>query len=103
MVDTLMTKHADRESMWLYENVRYRVQRCDLARFLILYHYGGMYADLDTFPNRPTYPQVSLELPRIPSRASSQGPECEMEVVVAKKATGELLECSLLGVLSLLA
>jgi len=92
MVDALMSKHADRESMWLYENARYGVQQCDVARFLILYVYGGMYADLDTFPNRPTYPQVSLGLPKIPSRAPMQDPEWEMEVIVATRGNANLLK-----------
>ena len=86
MVDALMAKHADRESMWLYENARYGVQRCDVARFLIMYVY------LDTFPNRPTYPQVSLGLPKIASRAPMQGPEWEMEVIVATRGNANLLK-----------
>ena len=48
MVDALMAKHADRESMWLYANARYSVQRCDVTHFLIMYVY------IDMFPHRPT-------------------------------------------------
>ena len=77
--------------MWLSENAQYGVQRCDLARFLILYYYGGLYADLDTFPNRRTYPQVSLDLPKIASRAPSQDAEWEMEVVVATRGNDAFL------------
>ena len=38
------------EYAWLwstYNGYAYFIQRCDVARYLILYHYGGVYADLD--------------------------------------------------------
>ena len=78
--------------MWLHGAVKFSVQRCDIARFLILHYYGGMYADLDIFPNRATYPQVSLGFPKIASRASSQLSEYEMEAVVATRGNVRLLE-----------
>lgn len=31
----------------IYENYRYPVQRVDALRYLLLYHYGGIYLDLD--------------------------------------------------------
>jgi len=91
MVDTMFSTHASPDIMRLYKKVKYGVQRYDIARFLILYRYGGMYAELDTFPNRRTYPQVSLGLPKIASRAPCQDAEWEMEVVIATRGNDALL------------
>ena len=49
----------------MYIKVRYPVMRCDIARMLIIHSYGGLYADLDTKPNRTWYQQFPLALPRI--------------------------------------
>ena len=49
----------------MYSDVRYPVMRCDIARILIIHSYGGLYADLDTKPNRTWYQQFPLALPRI--------------------------------------
>lgn len=32
----------------IYNNYKYEIQRCDSIRPFILYHYGGLYADMDT-------------------------------------------------------
>jgi len=37
----------------LYSGYRLNIQRADLARYLVLYEYGGMYADLDMSAARP--------------------------------------------------
>jgi mannosyltransferase OCH1-like enzyme len=34
-----------------YHQFPYSIQRADIARYLILYHEGGFYCDLDVFPN----------------------------------------------------
>jgi len=34
---------------YLYKKFPYNIQKYDFARYLILYHYGGIYADLDYF------------------------------------------------------
>jgi hypothetical protein len=49
----------------MYTTVRYPVMRADMARLLILHAYGGLYADLDTFPTRAWYKQSSLAVTRI--------------------------------------
>lgn len=36
----------------LYQDFRFEIQRCDFVRYLILYHYGGIYLDLDMYPIR---------------------------------------------------
>ena len=51
MVDTLIQQKAPQWLQDLYNGVRYAVQRVDVARFFILFLYGGLYADLDVFPN----------------------------------------------------
>lgn len=33
-----------------YHNVRHKIMKVDIIRFLILYHYGGFYSDLDVIP-----------------------------------------------------
>eukprot|EP01118_Nematostelium_gracile_P009062 TRINITY_DN3038_c0_g1_i1.p1 TRINITY_DN3038_c0_g1~~TRINITY_DN3038_c0_g1_i1.p1 ORF type:complete len:306 (+),score=45.44 TRINITY_DN3038_c0_g1_i1:187-1104(+) len=41
------------EYPWLYEDYKsypYNIQRADLARYVLLYHEGGTYADLDAWP-----------------------------------------------------
>lgn len=35
----------------IYDSYSYSIQRADLGRLLILHHAGGIYADLDVFPN----------------------------------------------------
>ena len=62
------------------------MQRADIGRFFILFKYGGLYADLDVFPNRDTFPQVSLGVCKMLARNTKTNrlkPEWEIEVVVA--------------------
>ena len=37
----------------LFRSYRYEIQRCDVIRYLLLYRYGGWYADMDYYCNRP--------------------------------------------------
>ncbi|PYI21879.1 hypothetical protein BO99DRAFT_52528 [Aspergillus violaceofuscus CBS 115571] len=37
----------------IYESYPYHVLRADLLRYLLLYYYGGFYADMDIYPARP--------------------------------------------------
>lgn len=62
MVDSLIKRHYP-EYMDVYNGYSHWVQRADFARYIILYHYGGIYSDIDiecikgiryllkTFPN----------------------------------------------------
>jgi len=36
------------EFLMIYQSFKYDVQRWDAIRYMILYHYGGVYADLDS-------------------------------------------------------
>jgi mannosyltransferase OCH1-like enzyme len=35
-----------------WEKYHWNIQKCDSIRYFILYHYGGIYCDLDNIPNR---------------------------------------------------
>ena len=37
----------------MYKNYTYEIQRCDLVRYFCLYRYGGIYADMDYYCNKP--------------------------------------------------
>lgn len=41
-------EHIDMFNKYIYE-----IQRCDVVRYLILHRYGGWYADMDYYCNRP--------------------------------------------------
>ena len=61
MVETLMRSQYDQ--FWdMYQHVRYPVMRADIARIAILHAYGGLYADLDTMPNRQWYAEAPLAI-----------------------------------------
>ena len=96
----------------MYKRVRFPVMRCDIGRIIILHAYGGLYADLDTEPNRSFFKQVDLALPRIQipdkhkpkcgptamkKKKKKKGPAEEktfldMEVIVARRGNGLLLK-----------
>ena len=59
----------------MYRSVRYPIMRADIARLLILHAYGGLYADLDTIPNRQWYEQTEFALARVkdPKRTTMSG------------------------------
>lgn len=41
------------EHLELFKKYEYEIQRCDAIRYLILHRYGGWYADMDYYCNRP--------------------------------------------------
>lgn len=41
------------EHMEMFKKYPYEIQRCDAIRYLILHRYGGIYADMDYYCNRP--------------------------------------------------
>ena len=78
----------------LYCGVRFPVQRADVARFFILYTLGGLYADLDTFPNLDRFPQVPLGMCKMqarPIKTNRHKFEWKIEVVVAEKGDMAIL------------
>ena len=88
----------------MYVRARFPVMRCDIGRYLILHHCGGMYADLDTMPTRTWYAEVPLALQRMKYCTNKSegsdfarvtgGANCcvDMEVIVAEKGNAKLLE-----------
>jgi len=50
-IDELFQLKHSKDLYLVYQSYFYAIQRSDLARLVILYHYGGIYADLDVFPS----------------------------------------------------
>ena len=58
-VDALIKQHY--HHLWdTYKGVPFAIMRADMARIAILHRYGGMYVDLDVFPNTNVFPQVEF-------------------------------------------
>ena len=58
-VETLM--HTRYHQFWdMYVQVPHPIMREDIGRIAILHSYGGIYADLDTIPNRLSFKQEKL-------------------------------------------
>ena len=52
MSKSLVTKFYP-EYYEMYKNYKYDIQRCDAVRYMILHRYGGLYADMDYYCNKP--------------------------------------------------
>lgn len=48
LIKTFYPEHTN-----MFNNYKYEIQRCDAIRYLILHRYGGWYADMDYYCNRP--------------------------------------------------
>lgn len=57
LVEKFYPEHTD-----MFKKYKYEIQRCDAIRYLILHRYGGWYADMDYFCNRPL-DEVHAEYP----------------------------------------
>ena len=94
-VDTLIQLEAPEWVQTLYRNVEFPVQRVDVCRFYILFKYGGLYADLDVFPNLATFPLVPLGMCKVLARKTRfmrRRHEWEIELLVAIAGNRFLLE-----------
>ena len=81
-VDTLM-RQSYPEHFAMYSEARFPVMRADMGRVAILHAYGGLYADLDTLPNRTSYDRADLAVVMV---APSQGKQyLDMEVLVGRQ------------------
>ena len=49
----------------MYHNVAFPVMRSYIARIAILHRFGGLYADLDTYPNRSAYSATSFAVQKV--------------------------------------
>lgn len=53
--DKTMEKFMKKNYSWFlntYNNYKYNIQKCDAWRYFVLYHYGGIYSDLDIIPKK---------------------------------------------------
>lgn len=57
---TFLTKHYP-WFMETYDGYRYPIQRIDALKYFILYHYGGIYMDLDISCRRPLDPLLTFD------------------------------------------
>lgn len=48
-----LIKYVYPEHIDLYRGYKYEIQRCDAVRYFMLHRYGGLYADMDYYCNRP--------------------------------------------------
>jgi mannosyltransferase OCH1-like enzyme len=48
-----LVKHHYAQHREMYDNYPYPIQKCDTIRYFILHRYGGLYADMDYYCNRP--------------------------------------------------
>lgn len=46
-------KYCYPEHTELFKSYSYEIQRCDAVRYFLLHRYGGLYADMDYYCNRP--------------------------------------------------
>ena len=64
------------QHLQMFKNYPYDIQRCDAIRYFILHRYGGLYADMDYYCNKPwdevvnKYPET-LYLVQTPNNISS--------------------------------
>ena len=71
----------------MYRLVRYPIMRCDICRIAILHTYGGLYSDLDVLPNRSSYEQASLALPRVQVLKKRKSAAMKNELSAKKETT----------------
>ncbi len=90
-VDTLIRqKYA---FMWeTYKNVRYPVMRADMGRVAILHYSGGIYSDMDVYPNRMEYMQRPLTVCVVPARDPRKKFILDMEVLIGEAKNPLLLQ-----------
>ena len=85
-VDTLMRTHY--EDFWdMYKDARFPVMRCDIGRIAILHRFGGLYSDLDVWPNRFEYKHSEFAVCSVPAGNKANGKHqrgyLDMEVLIA--------------------
>ena len=81
---------------WLldvYRDVRFAFpQRTDIARVCILVKYGGLYSDMDVFPNRDACAMAPFGVAKVPHIIEQRKFLYEMEVIVAERGHPVLLQ-----------
>ncbi len=97
-----LIKKSHPEYNEIYSGYRLNIQRADLARYLILYEYGGVYSDLDISGFRPMdellrmYPESNffsfVEITLTPERARSIGEREKIRRVGMEMGFGSIPE-----------
>ena len=85
MCDELITEYPNYTRM--YYSVKYSIMKVDIIRFIILHKYGGLYADLDIYPNIDKLKQHKI----IVSEQNDKRKLIEMEVLQSDKNNPLLL------------
>ena len=90
-VETLIRKHYPQ--YWeMYKDCRYPVMRVDMARILILHFYGGLYSDMDVWPNRSTYKRQPFAVCAVPAGLTAkENAYFDMEVLISNPKNPFLL------------
>ena len=91
-VETLIRTHYS--DYWdIYVNCRYPVMRVDIARILILHFYGGIYSDMDVWPNRCEYERQQFAVCAVPAGLTAkQNAYFDMEVLSSNPKNPILLK-----------
>ena len=73
-----------------YNDVKYPIMKCDIARFLVLYQFGGMYVDLDVMPNKDVIniDPTTLALCKYMNKKE----DCDIEIIYSPKQNFNLWE-----------
>jgi mannosyltransferase OCH1-like enzyme len=85
MCDKLIKEYPNYKKM--YYSVKYSIMKVDIIRFIILHKYGGLYADLDIYPNIDKLKQHKF----IVSEQNDKRKLIEMEVLQSDKNNPLLL------------
>lgn len=48
-----LVKYHYKQHKEMYDKYPYQIQKCDVVRYFILHRYGGLYADMDYYCNKP--------------------------------------------------
>lgn len=72
MIRALLTTHGDAELIKVYESLDSWAAKSDLARYLILWHYGGFYFDTDFMFFKPVDVFIHTDFMRTKSRYLSK-------------------------------
>lgn len=71
------------EFLSMYANARYQIMQIDIVRLLILHKYGGLYCDLDVFPNMESVKDTGLRFVEDKTNSNRKS---------GKKITNEILQ-----------
>ena len=91
-IDTLVRTHFP-QYLDKYTNMRYPVMKGDVGRNLVLFIYGGLYSDLDVWPNRGDYRQARFAVCSVPAGLSAnEHAFLDMEVLMSTPGNPILLK-----------